>query len=198
MAQFNSYQYNQAQITAIAIDTTNGQFLWIAFAKVGTTCMLKKVSANDISQVYFSQSFTVDSINAIQIIGDVIYIAVTHATIAAYAMAVASPLTIQLPFTKTTLGVDEAPICGTQDSTQIYFLTPGTDSGENAKIVTFDNAGAFVETIDLQESGMTVTNATSFTIDSDSDFWVVTENSPSELYRVFYESGGWQLQETIF
>lgn len=197
MANFRNYQFNQSEVTAIAIDTYGGQFLWIAFTQKDGTCRLQKVSAHDLTQVYFTLELEVDSINCMKVLDQLIYIGVTHATDAVYAYYISAPLSYVSIFTKSELSLTESPIAVTSTATYVYFLTPGSESGNEAQIVNFDNAGSTVETINLTESGLLVSNAVSVTIDASDNLWVVTSSNPAELYRVFYESSTWQLQQTI-
>lgn len=196
MADFRNYQFTYSEVSAIAVDTNTGQFLWIAFTLKDGTCRLQKVSARDITQVYFTLELAVTSINSIKVLDDYLYVAVTHATTAVYVYNTTTPLSNVTLFTKTDLSISESPIAIAISATIVYILTPGLLSGEEAKLITFNVNGSFIETVDLLESGLMVTNAVSLTVDSNDNIWIVTSSDPSSLYRVFY-SGTWQLQETI-
>jgi len=73
----------------------------------------------------------------------------------------------------------------------LYILLPGSTGGTNAKICVFTTAGVYSETIDLP----TVTNAVSFTIDSNNNLWVITDELITTLIRV-YDDSGWTIQST--
>ena len=194
MANFRNYNFDQSEVAAIALDTTNGHFLWIAFVQKDGACLLKKVAAHDLSQTYFSISVPVTSINAICVFGSNIYVAVTDSTYAIYVYNLSTPFTSYSLFTKAELSLTEAPIEITSDATNIYFLTAGVS--DTAQIVQLDSYSFYITTIDLIESGLEIRNAVSFTIDASSNLWVVVSAIPGELYRVFLQSGSWQLQRT--
>lgn len=197
MANFRDFKFDQSEVSAMAVDTDNGQYLWIAFKQKDGVCLLKKVSAHDLSQTYFSVSVPVTSINAMVILNSVIYLAVTDSTYAIYAYSTSSPLSGSLLYTLAELNLVESPIAMVANTTNFYLLTAGESSGEPAQIAILDSDGNYVETIDLLQSAILVKYAISFTIDDDDNFWVVTENDPSELYRVFNQYSAWQIQENI-
>ena len=197
MATFRDYQFDYSEVMAIAGDTYGGQFLWIAFKLKNGTCRLQKVSAHDLSQAYFTLELAVDSINCMKVIGQLIYVGITHATDAVYAYYTAAPLSSVSIFSKSELSLNESPIAVTSNSTYVYFITAGASSGNEAQMVYFDDSGNAVETVDLTESGLAIIDAVSVTIDASDNLWIVTSADPAELYRVFFQSGGWQLEETI-
>jgi len=197
MADFKNYQFAYSEVSAIATDIYGGQFLWIAYKLKAGTCRLEKVSAHDLTQVYFTIELAVTSINCLKVLDQLLYVGVTHATNAVYVYAVNAPLTSVSIYTKSELTLTEAPIAITVDATYAYFLTAGATLGNEAQIVSFDTSGSTVETINLTQSGILVQNAISITIDSNDNLWVITTADPTELYRVFYQSGAWQIQETI-
>ena len=197
MDNFRDYKFNQSQITALAIDTNNGQFLWIAYAKKDGLCLLQKVSAHDLNQVYFSIPMDVDSINSMIILGSTLYVAVTHALEAVYLFDVATPLTVEIRFYKEDFSFTESPIAVISGPNKVYCLTPGTGSGDISQIAILDDTGNYVETIDLQQSAIQVKNAISLALDTSNNIWVVTDGDPTKLYRVFFQSGGWIIDETI-
>jgi hypothetical protein len=174
------------KITAIALDSTNNR-LWIAFEQdTDGICLLRCVSAFNPSQTYYDLEVEVDQINKLIISGTSIYAVIEDSLILARKYVLLSPLSTYTDFTIPS-GITEAPIDAIVDGTNILFLTPGLLSGTNAKLVEFTTAGVYSETVDL-----TVANAKGCTIDTVTDIWVVTGNSPSELVRV-YDSGGWNI-----
>jgi len=87
-------------------------------------------------------------------------------------------------------GINEKSIDLINDSTYIYFLTPGIETGENSKIVKYNKISrVYVETIDL----VTVFNAKKIDIDGSGNIFVVTDNDPIELVKVWFDSF-WQYQ----
>jgi hypothetical protein len=195
MAKFRDFKFDYSEVSAVAVDTSNGQFLWIAFKQKSGACLLRKVSAHDLSQVYFSMSLPVTSINAMIVLGSVIYLAVTDTTYAVYAYYTSSPLSGLIVFTKAEMNLNESPITMTSDASNVYFLTQGIS--DPAQIASIDSGSSYVSTIDLTESGLEVKNAVSLTADDSGDFWVITSDEPIGLYRVFFSSGSWTLQETF-
>jgi hypothetical protein len=196
MATFKDYILNQKQVSFIVVDSNGGEFLWIAYAKSGTTCLLQKVSAYDLTQVYFSVSLAVDAVIDMRVLENKLYIIVEHSSYAIYVITVTNPLSSQTAFTKTELDITETPIALTTSATNVYALTAGVSSGENSKIVSFDSVGDYVETIDLMQSAITVDNAVSLTADSNDNIWIVTDDDPALLYRVYLQSGAWIIEET--
>jgi hypothetical protein len=196
VANFRDYLFTRSQVTTMVVDQNSGNYLWIAYTAVAGECLIQKVSAFDLTQVFFSVSLPVTSINDMKILGTFLYVAVIHATIAVYKISVTNPLSSQTTYTKTTLGITESPIAITISSPVVYFLTPGNISGENSKLVLF-TSGNYDETVDLTESAILIDNAVSLTVDGDDNIWIVTSDDPANLYRVFFQSGGWHIQETI-
>lgn len=185
MSTFRDYQYSLTDVTAICVDTTNSNYVWIAFAQnSNSVCLLKKVSAYDLSQVYYTVSVPVTSINSMTVTNGNIFLAVTHVTIFAISYSVTNPLT-----TFTTInypsGVVESPIQVLANGTNVYFLTPGLGSNDS-KIVIATNALVFSSTVSLMESGMNFHSATTFTVNpATGDFWVAANTTPVKLLRVF-------------
>jgi len=184
MTIIRNYNFDTTKITALAVDSSNGEFIWIGFAKnASNVCILQKVSAHDLSQVYYEMELPVDEISFIHIFGSYLYVAVDDSIYLYYKISLSSPLTIQTGVAIPS-GINEVPLSILDDDTYIYILTPGIAIGENAKIIKFSSALVFQETIDLGE-----TNSVGFTI-SGTDIWVVTSSSPSKLIRVYQLSGG--------
>ena len=198
MSQFTDYKYNLTKVTAIAIDTYNGNYLWIAFAKNSNgVCLLKKVSANNLSQVYYTVSVPVDSINSLVVVNNFVTLAVTHATKFTYYFSVTNPLT-NSGFINKPVGVTESPIALTTDgSSYIYALTPGTESLTVATVVQITTANVYNATISLDISAISVNDASCITIDASNNLWIATNTTPINLYRVFYADSQWNIQETI-
>lgn len=196
MTTFKDYKFTQSEVSAIAVDTNSGEFLWIAYTLKAGTCLLRKVAAHDLTQVYFSISLPVLAINDMKLLGTKLFVAISHATLGAYVITVTNPLSSQTTITLSSMGIVESPIAIGIGATKTYFLTPGVLSGENARLILFNSSGTYNSTVDLTESALVVLNAVSLTVDASENIWVVTSADPAELYRVFF-SGTWQLEETI-
>lgn len=185
MVQFKNYIYNLTEISFIEKDNTNGSFLWIGFKKNSEDiCILKKVSANNPFQIYFTMEIEAEEIVDSQLNSSYIYLALNDETYIGQRRHITNPITNITNFS-IPAGINEAPISLLVNGSYVYFLTPGILSGENAKIIKLNLTGTFIETIDLS----TITNASSFTFDG-SDFWVTTNTSPAQLVRVYQISGG--------
>ena len=199
---FQDYKYGLTKITSIAIDTNNGNYLWLAFAKnSNNVCLLKKVSANNLSQVYYTVSVPVNSINAMVVVNGYIFLAVTplssgtYLNVFSWAYSVSNPLTTW-NYINNPVGVDESPIGIGVGSTNLYFLTPGIISAEEAKIVSITTSNVYVETINLSQSAILVRNASCITVDASNNLWVGTNTTPSNLIRVWKPSSIWEIEET--
>jgi hypothetical protein len=197
---FNDYTFGSTQVTATAADTTNSNYLWIAFAQSNGSCILQKVSAYNLKQVYYTISVPVTSINAMVVYNGYLYCAVTHASIFAYSFSVTNPLTVNSTM-NIPVGVTEAPIqiaVGTVSATPyVAYLLPGITTA-NAKIVLSTPANVYSTTITLLQASpsVSVTLATSFTFDAASNLWVVTNTAPVKLIRVYKVGSTWTLAST--
>lgn len=193
---YNDYQYGLQQVTAICIDTLNANYLWVAMAQNNGTCLLKKVSAFDPLQVYYTVSVPVSSINAMSIINGYIYLAVTHPTIFSIAYSLTNPLVTFISMNKPG-GVTEGPISLISDATDIYFLTSGDTPGTFSTVVRTNLLNVFQETVVLNFDSIAVHNAISINIDSSFNLWIITNQIPGNLIRLWTTSGHiWNLQQT--
>jgi hypothetical protein len=196
MPNFKDVLFNYSKISAMALDLNENQYLWLAYTLKSGTCRLQKVSVHNVTQVYFTIELPVTSINAMKVLGEYLFIAITDNTYAAYILNVTNPLSSQVAVTKSSLSLDESPIDVQISSTNAYFLTPGSQSGNHAQLASYNNLATYEETIDLTFSGLLVANAVSFTIDLSDNMWVITNSNPTELYRVWFQSGGWEIELT--
>ena len=183
MTTIKNYNYSEKEISTFIVDS-NG-YLWVAFETDGTNCAFQKVSVNDPLQVYFDIDIAVDEIVALYIDGSYIYLAYNDATYIGARKSLANP-TITYTNISIPAGIVEAPVDVLVNGADLFYLMPGNTSGQNCQIVKMTITGTFVETIDL----VTVTNAVSFTMDSEGEIWVITENSPADYVRVYEDSGG--------
>jgi len=179
------YNFDTTQVTAMAIDTFNGNKLWIAFAKNSDNeCVVQKVSANDLTQVDFEFVLPVDEILDIdKFDSDTIYFLVDDATALFYKTDPQQPTVPAPEAVNHTAILLHSPILMESDGTYTYILFPGSDTLD-AQIVKYNDT-VYVETIPLTG----VHNAIGMTIDG-TDIWVVTSESPSNLVRVYELSGG--------
>jgi len=179
------YNYETTKITAIAVDSYNGDYLWIGYAiNSNNICKLRKVSAHDFSQIYYEIDLSVSKIVDISFSGGSIYVAVDDDTLMVRIYDVSSPLTISSDVNLPS-GINEKPIAIIMNGPEFIALFPGIIAGENAKLCYYNYLGN-IEIIDLN----TITNASSLTMGSEGNVWVVTSEAPSNLVRVYQLSGG--------
>jgi len=190
MTTKRKFNYTEPTITAQAVDDS-GQALWLAFSQDGEgNCVLKKVSAFDPSQVYYSIDIAVTEITKIFISGTNLYLVYDDVTLMGASYSLTNPLTTSTDFSVIS-GINESPVDLVVDGSDLFYLIPGNTTGENAKLVYLSTAGVFQETIDLIKTGDVVINAISLTIDETSgDLYIITNTSPSELVRVYQITGG--------
>jgi hypothetical protein len=193
-ASFNDYKYNLSKVTATCIDTTvtGNPYLWIAFAQKNGVCLLKKVSAFNPLQVYYTVQVPASAINALVVVNGFIFVAVTHATYFLFAYSVTNPLTTFSTINKPA-GVTESPIGLTTDgSAFVYALTPGIITATVANIIQITGANVFSATIPLTG----ITNVSCITIDASNNLWCSTNESPASLIRV-WNTGVWNIETTV-
>lgn len=182
------FTYDNPKINKILVDRDNS-FLWIAFEQDSDgICHLKKVLADDISVVFYDLELEVSEIKDLK--NDsfgYIYVLYTDDTNFLTKYNTFDPFNDYYDFPRET--VLEEPIEISVFDGSVYFLLPGELSGTNAQILVFDDSGNYDEMIDLIISGSVVNNAISITNDG-ADLWVVTNETPSNLVRVFID-GGW-------
>lgn len=168
----------------------NDEYIWVAFAKNSDDiCIIKKQYAFEPAQTFFSLEKEVDEIVALDSNTTKLFAAYTDDTLLGEILSLTNPLTstteIEIPS-----GILESPVDVKVDGTDLWFLLPGDLSGTNAQLIKYDTSGNFIEIVDLSNSLGTVINATSMTIDENSDIWIVTNTSPVQVIRVFQLSGG--------
>jgi len=180
------FNFNLSKVTAIASD---GQYLWIAFEGSNDSCILRKVNAFDLNQIFYELTPPVNKINRMLVTANDLIGVCDSDTISVIRYDKTNPLNDS----GTTLkgAITESPIDLNIDGTDLFILYPGNTSGENAKIQRLNASTiALVQTIDLIKSGEVIENAKSLATDEDSNIWVVTSDNPSLLVKVFPASGG--------
>ena len=185
MTIIKKYNYDMTKVTAMANDSNSGEYLWIGYAiNSDDVCKLRKVSAHNPNQIYYELDLSVLGIKSIHSLGSYTYVAVDDSDYIMKIYTSSNPLSSSTSIDLPT-GANEKPVDIIDDGEYLYVLLPGVDVGENAKIYKYSTAGTLITTIDLS----TITNASSFTVDSDDNIWVVTNESPSNLIRVYLMSG---------
>lgn len=184
----SKYTFDQNKITATLKD---GYYLWIAFLGASESCRLEKVSCFNPNTTYYFHEMTANEITNFRLEGAVyLYMSVDSSTNIG-ARATRNSYTTPVYFLKPA-GITEKAVDITMDGYYVYFLTPGTASGENAKIVKFNKSTrAYVETINLTKSGLDVNNATKLDKDVSGNLWVVSESNPVVLTKVYSIASVW-------
>ena len=172
-------RFTSSETRPTAIEYDSG-FLWLAYTLSSGVCTVQKVLATEPSQIAIDFDVAVNSINDIEAYISYVFLAYDDSTLLGQRYAKTNPSYTPVDYDKPVSVTEEAIAC-LLTSTHIYFLTPGEASGENAKIIKFTLSGTFVYIIDLT----TVTNAKSFTIDSNDEIRVVTFTSPAQIVRVY-------------
>lgn len=188
MTIIRNYNFNTTQVTAIVND--NSGYLWLGFSKNSDgVCILRKVSVHDPNQVYYEIEIEADEIKVLHVYGSFLYVGLDDDTYLFQRYSLTSPLTISASLSRP-IGINEDPIAIVNDGTYLYFLLPGI-SPENSKILKYRiSTCALNTTIDLS----TINNAIDFTY-TNSNLWVITNESPSKLIRV-YDDGGYTYDVT--
>lgn len=189
MANLRFEYSSDKQITAIAVQEV-GNFLWLAFAQNSAgNCIIEKEFAFKPDQTFFSLERSVDKIVSFSIDANNLYVAYNDSTLLGEIISLSNPLTSTTTIARPG-GLTENPVDVEVDGTDLWYLIPGDASGTNSSIIRYNLSGVFQETVDLSKSGTIINNAKSFSIDSNSDIWIVTFTSPAQLVRVFEISGG--------
>jgi hypothetical protein len=192
--QFRDFDFLTKQVTAIKADTNSPGYLWVAFSlNENSVCKLQKRGGHDVSQLYYDIDLSVDSINSLEILFSYIYLAVNNSENLGYRYVLSTPLTTETAIVKP-VSVTENPIDLVGLGSYIYYLTPGTESGEFAKVIKLNTSGVVQEILTMDASAKEIHGAKSITTDG-SNLWIVTTNTPTELIRV-YDSGGLQYEVT--
>ncbi len=186
MTQIKNYNFSENELSFIISDISSGLYIWAGFKSDGSNCALQKLSANNPLQIYFDIDIAVDEIKKAFISGSYIYLAYDDSTLIGARYSLSSPLITSSDFSLPS-GILEAPVDVLVNGSDLFYLIPGEISGQNAKIVKMSTSGVFDQTIDLA----TVSNAKSFTIDTETgDIWLITSDDPSVYVRVYEQSGG--------
>jgi len=191
---------NDKQITALASDINNSA-IWVAFdINVDGSVILERQSAFDPVQSFFSidvskdingNDRTVTKIVDLDIYLTNIYACYNDTALFGEKFSLTNALSSRTEIEKP-VSVIENPIGITANANGIFILTPGNASATDAEVHVFSLSGTFDETIVLTG----INNAISLSSDDNDEVWVVTNNSPSELIRIFPDGGSSYNTET--
>src|SRR5574343_1853239 len=153
----------------ITASFVTGDYIWIAFYGVDNECTLYQSSVFNPNQIFWDLDITADEIKSIVEDATYLYLALDDTTNIGGKVTKASPA---VTYFVKNVGIIEEAVDVIEDSTFVYFLTPGIDSGVNSKIAKYNKSSrAFVEIIDLS----TVTNAKNIDIDNSGVLWVQSD-----------------------
>ena len=175
------------QITAQWVDSVNYR-IWIAI-KNNNGCKLLVKSAFNPNDTFFEIDISADEIT--NIIGDstYVYLSLDDDTYIGMRLSKSDPIGTN-EYINIPSGINEKAIDLTIGN-YLFFATPGTESGENPKILRFNASSlAYIDNIELT----TIENVRSIDIDSNNDVWAVTYTSPITLVRI-YDDGGYTYSE---
>ena len=188
MTTTRRFEYPDDKRIKILRTETASRFLWEAFNLNDDICIIQKVGGFEPKQIYYRLEREVLSIPAMKLDADNLYVAYEDESLIGEIISLTNPLTSTTEISIPS-GIAESPVDVIVDDSDLYFLLPGNITGENAKIIKFNTSGVFQFIIDLSKTGEDITNAKSFTIDSNGDIQVVTYTDPTKVVRVF-DTGG--------
>ena len=140
------FTYTDPVITASKVDNTN-TFLWLAFNKNSDgNCIIEKESPFNPIQTYFTIERAVDEVRNMDLSSSLLYVVYDDATAFAESFSLTNPLTTFTQITRPA-GANEAGIDILYDGTDVWVLTPGTASGENAKLFRYNTSLVLQETL---------------------------------------------------
>jgi hypothetical protein len=170
----------------ISATLVSGEYIWLAFLGEDNICSLQKNSVHNPNMIYWDVSVVGDEI--ISMIEDTTYLYGALDDLVNIGIKITKDNPTTITYFIKDIGLTEKAIDLIKDTTYIYFLLPGIESGINTKIGKYNKTTrAYVETIDLT----TVFNAKKIDIDANGVLWIVTNNDPSELVKVWYATGAW-------
>jgi hypothetical protein len=185
------YNLNQSKVVSMVMDTISSR-LWIAYELNNGKVILQCVNSLNPTVIYFEIELEVNAIVDMYI--DVeesgyLYILYDDTSYLYSIINIYDP-SDRTDVLRTETTPIETPVSIVFDTNfyETYILFPGSDSGENAKILVY-----YYEelnyTVDLNESAKIVTNATNLIVIIDinenySDMWICTYNSPAELINI--------------
>jgi len=179
-----------------------GNYIWYATGVNALgKCHLIQASPSNLSQVYFDIEITTQSIVDIVESSGRLYVLFDgnksvggYVTIAQRFSAVAPTValsTFKYPVASSWLNSKTILV----HSSYVYIL--GTGDGDESKIVKYNYTGTLQEIIYLDQSGVYIDNVVSMTVDNTNNFWIVTNDNPVNLIRVWYSGGDWRITQFV-
>ena len=138
---------NNKKLTALKSDSVNNA-IWIAFSiDSDNNVIIERKSAFEPDQNFFTLTRSIDQVTDMDIDSTNLYVSYADDTLLGEIISITNPLTITTTI-DIPVGITETPVAVRIDGSDLYFLLPGNTSGENAKILKFNDDGDFIETID--------------------------------------------------
>lgn len=182
------------KITALCKDA---YYIWIAFLGSGGNSTLYKASVFNPNLKYFTLTIPVEEITRMKDNSANVFLALDDADYVGRRIIKTNPLGTANYYNKPA-GITEKAVDLAIDATYVYFLIPGEDSGDNAKVLKFNlSTKVLASTIELDASGDIITDASSMCIDSDGKLWVVTNEAPSKLVKIDPDTEDYETWELI-
>ena len=163
-----------------------GDKMWLGVLESGVA-KLRQVSTFNTKQIFFDIETNFTEIKRILVSGSYVYLALDDDEYIGARYNKTNPLS-SYNYLAIPSGVNEGAVDLTLDGSNLFLLTPGNASGENAKVIKFVGT-SFDETIDLSV-GNPIVQATSITVDGSNNLWVVTYESPARLVKIYEGTGG--------
>jgi len=164
-----------------------GDVVWIAFASVDGISKVYGCSIYDLDIIYWELD-VVGEISSIISIDTYLYLALDDDTNICAEFNSSNPSDIWYLAKDEEVTEEAIDLVWDSLSYQVYFLSPGLATGENAKITVYDYSDNYVETIDLP----TVSNASKISADEDGNLWVLSDlDSTPIITKIWQETGGW-------
>lgn len=188
MEIIRTYNFNKTLVTDVAFENTGTKYVWIAFLKDSDDKVyLRKVSSQNLNQIYVEVEITADKIVEMQIVGNYIFLALESSLNMLAFLSIANPI-VTYSYIAKSGGITENPVSIFVDSA-IYLLFPG--NGIDSKVVIMNLSGTVTDTITLTG----INDAVSINYHN-GDIWVVTSGSPSKLVRIYNPGGGYTFTST--
>lgn len=178
-----THTYSHGEITAIY---QYSYFTWIAFAGTGGNSYLYRVSPFNPEDIDFQVTVPVDRITSMKASGLYLYCSVDDDTYIGARFDIYNPIGSYSYINKPD-GITEESIDVAIGDSSWALLIPGSDSGENAKVLIYSGT-TLQDTVELDESGKTIIDASSITVDDNDTLWIATNTNPIKLVKLTFES----------
>jgi len=188
-----SKKYNLSkQIDAITIDSINKGAFYISTSHNGVINIYKKSVYNPNSIIAEIDNVNVTKINRIHIDKSSSYMFCSAESSSYIGLMIEPSSFMLLSYLNKPIGIIENSVDITTDGSFAYFLVPGIETGENSKILKYDFSYNYIEEVDLTS----VFNASKIDIDDSGNLWVISEDNPRKLTKIWY-SGTWNFSTYI-